>query len=272
MMTNPSKKQVKQVTLAYKQHGNKRGPLMIFLHGGGVSSWMWEKQIEHFTNYHCVTVDLPEHGESKDSEPFSISYSAEKINGLIEDLATDKKVIVIGFSLGAQVAVKMMSLKPDLIDYAILNSTLLKPPSELMRKMMRQSLQISYPMIKNRTFAKLQARTLHIGEEYFDTYFVESSQLSVDTLIRIFDENMSFALPENFGQVKTKMLATVGSKENALMKKSLKLLVKNHPNCTGIIIPKVGHGIPFYDPDYFNRLVESWLKDGTLPEDVWVIE
>lgn len=30
------------------EHGDKQASLMVFLHGGGVSSWMGEKQIEYF--------------------------------------------------------------------------------------------------------------------------------------------------------------------------------------------------------------------------------
>lgn len=244
---------------------------MLFLHGGGVSSWMWEKQVEFFTNFHCITVDLPEHGESNNSENFSIQYSAEQANIIIEEKSNGKPIIVIGFSLGAQVAIKMLSLNPNLIDYAIINSALVKPPSELMRKMMRQSIQISFPLVKKKSFAKLQAKTLYIGDEYFDTYFNESSQMTIDTLLRIFDENMSFEIPENFSTVTSKILVTVGSKENGYMKKSAKRLAKANPNCTGIVILKVGHGIFLHKPDYFNHMIENWIKDGSLPEDVWVL-
>ena len=56
----------------YIETGEKNAPLMLFLHGGGVSGWMWDKQIQHFTSYHCIVPDLPEHGESKDGTTFSI--------------------------------------------------------------------------------------------------------------------------------------------------------------------------------------------------------
>lgn len=259
---------MKRLDLAYQEYGDPKKSLMVFLHGGGVSSWMWKKQVQHFTNYHCLTIDLPEHGASRNAGDFSILSSAEKINEIIEEKRNRKKVIVIGFSLGAQVAIQMLSLKPNLIDYAIINSALVRPPSKAVRKMMRQSIYLSSSLVKSKAFAKLQAKTLYIGKDYFDTYYEESSQISADTLIRIFDENMSFKIPENFRDAKANILVTVGGNENSLMKRSAKELVKNHPNCTGINIPRVGHGISLHNPGFFNSLVENWLKDGSLPEEV----
>jgi pimeloyl-ACP methyl ester carboxylesterase len=76
-------KEVKGLGLSYQEHGDKDAPLIVFLHGGGVSSWMWDKQIEYFHNYHCITIDLSEQGASEDTDKFSILLSAEKVNDLI---------------------------------------------------------------------------------------------------------------------------------------------------------------------------------------------
>lgn len=148
--------------LSYQEYGDKKAPLMVFLHGGGVSSWMWDKQIQYFQqHYHCITIDLPEQGASKNSENFSIQLSAVKVNELIEKIAGGKKVIVIGFSLGAQVTIQMLSINPNLIDYAVINSALVRP-NLLIRKMIKPSIKLFYPFVKNKTFAKLQAKTLYI--------------------------------------------------------------------------------------------------------------
>ena len=81
--------------LHYQEYGDKNAPLIVFLHGGGVSSWMWDKQVQYFRHYHCITIDLPEQGGSKYTENFTIQLSAEKINELIEKIANGKKVIVV---------------------------------------------------------------------------------------------------------------------------------------------------------------------------------
>ncbi|WP_428911560.1 alpha/beta fold hydrolase [Niallia sp. Krafla_26] len=255
------------MNISYQEYGDTDAPLMVFLHGGGVSSWMWDKQIPFFSNYHCVTIDLPEQGASKQTENFSILLSAEIVNELIEKIANGKKVIVIGFSLGAQVTIQMLSMKPNLIHYAIINSALVRP-YPLIKKMIEPSIKLFFPLVKNKSFAKLQAKTLYLDEEYFETYYEETSHMESETLVRILEENMSFEIPQGFNQTKSKILVTVGEKEKNMMKKSAFDLISNHPNCTGIIIPNAGHGIPLANPEFFNRMIEKWLQEGSLPQDV----
>lgn len=260
-----------RLSLTYQEYGDKNSPLMLFLHGGGVSSWMWDKQIQYFNNYHCMTIDLPEQGLSKNTEKFSIYLSAKKVIEIIEKNAKGKEVIVVGFSLGAQVAIKMLSLRSNLVDYTIINSALVRP-SAIIRKMIRPSIKLSFPLVKNKSFSKIQSKQLYISEEYFDKYYKESSQMKSDTLIRILEENMSFEIPKSFSKAEGKILVTVGEKEKAVMKKSAKDLVLNNSNCTGIIIPKAGHGISLLFPDFFNQLIVNWIQEGTLPQEVTVIK
>lgn len=253
--------------LAYQEYGNKTAPLIVFLHGGGVSSWMWDNQIKYFRDYHCITIDLPEQGASKCTENFAIQSSAEKVNELIGKTANGKKVIVVGFSLGAQIIIQMLSINSDLIDYAFINSALVRP-NLFLRKMIKPSIKLTFPLVKNKYFSKLQAKTLYINEDYFDTYYKESSQMKLDTLIRILEENMSFEIPKGFQKAESKILVTVGEKENTVMKKSAIDLVSNNSNCTGIIIPNTGHGISLMNPDFFNQMIEKWIQEGTLPQGV----
>lgn len=257
--------------LNYQEYGDKNAPLMVFLHGGGVSSWMWDKQIQYFSNYHCITIDLPEQGASKCTEKFTIQSSAKKVNELIEKIANGKKVIVVGFSLGAQITIQMLSINPNLIDYAFINSALVKP-NLIVKKMIRPAIKLTFPLVKNKSFSKLQAKTLYIDEGYFETYYKESTQMKSDTLIRILEENMSFEIPNNFREADGKILVTVGKKEKTVMKKSAIDIVSSNSNCTGIIIPNVGHGISFVNPDFFNQMTEKWIQEGILPQDVVTIK
>lgn len=254
--------------LYYKEYGNKHGDLMVFLHGGGVSGWMWDQQIPYFTDYHCVVIDLPGQGKSLGTEPFSIRTSAAKINELIQSIAHEKEVIVIGFSLGAQVLIQMLSLEPNLIDAAIVNSALVRPSGTFIKKMIRPSIKMTFPLVKIKSFSKIQAKTLYIDDAQFDTYFEESSRMNPDTLINILEENMSFEVPDSFQDAQGRILVTAGGKEKSIMKKSASDIVFRNINCTGIIIPHVGHGIPMADPTYFNHMVANWVKDDTLPNGV----
>lgn len=262
--------EVKELTLRYKEYGDKSASLMVFLHGGGVSDWMWDQQVQYFKHYHCIVPILPEHGLNNVDIPFSIKGSAEALIQLIEEKARGKKVILIGFSLGSQVIIQLLSMKSDLIDFAIINSASVRP-MPYMKKFIKPAIKLSFPLIKNRYFSKLQAKQLYIGEVYFERYYEESCELKPDTLIRVLEENMSFEIPIDFRKAKGKILVTVGEKEKGVMKKSAKDIVNANPNCTGIILPKVGHGVSLAMPDFFNHLVEGWIQEGRLPKECSMI-
>lgn len=246
--------------LHFEEHGNKDGAIMLFLHGGGVGSWMWDQQIKHFTEYHCFTVDLPEQGENKGSGLFSIADSARKINALLEKLKNGKKVIVIGFSLGAQVAIQMLSEQRTLIDYAMINSALVRPMPYL-KKLIKPAVSLTHPLTSNRTFAKLQAKTLHIGEGYFEQYYQASSEMSSETLSRILIENMTFSIPLSFNNTKAKVLVTVGELEKAVMHKSAQDIALGCSNSQCAIVSGVGHGAPIAAASTFNNMLEDWLRN-----------
>ena len=69
---------MKRLTLRYQEYGDKSAPLMMFLHGGGVSDWMWDQQILIFTKYHCIVPILPEHGLNHDGTSFFDEKGAQK--------------------------------------------------------------------------------------------------------------------------------------------------------------------------------------------------
>ena len=258
------------MSLHYQEYGDKRAPLMLFIHGGGVSDWMWDKQIQYFTHYHCVVPLLPEHGLNNDKVKFTIKGSAQALIKLVEDKARGKKVILIGFSLGSQVIVEMISMKPDIMNFAIINSASVRPILWA-KKVIKPTIALTYPLIQNKTFSKLQARTLYISDDYFEKYYEESCQISSDTLVRVLEENMSFQLPKNFAEATGKILVTVGEKEKAMMKKSAKDIVAANSNGIGVIIPNIGHGVSFAMPDFFNHMVETWIQKGVLPNECKVI-
>ncbi len=187
--------------LHIEETGNRQRPLLVFLHGGGVSGWIWEQQIKAFQeDYHCVIPHLPGHGKSKESI-FSMTACAKQLGHFIQAKAEDKPVFLIGFSLGAQLTIEIASQYPELADGLVLQSPLVLP-MPMMRKWLRPMLRLAYPFIRNRTFAKWQAKELYIQPRDFERYFRESQRITYETLLSVMDENMAYSPPANFRHAK----------------------------------------------------------------------
>ncbi|WP_420488656.1 alpha/beta fold hydrolase [Paenibacillus arenosi] len=236
---------------------------MVFIHGGGASGWMWNKQVEYFKNFHCLVPDMPEQGQSSDDRPFTINNSADQIIELIEEKGQGKTIVAIGFSLGAQVLIAILSKRPDLIQYAMINSALVKPISYA--KIFTKSLGIVHPLTRNKTFSRIQAKSMYIDEPLYETYYDENSRMTKDTLARILSENMSFTIPKSFEQANGNILVTVGEKEKKMMKDSMIKIINSNPRCQGFVFPKMGHGVSLADPELFNQVTEKWIQHDILP-------
>lgn len=249
--------------IQFEEYGQPDAPLLVFIHGGGVGGWMWEEQVKFFQDYHCVVPTLPEHGGQKGGIAFSIRESAKLLNDLIIEKANGQKVNVVGFSIGAQVLVKMLSLQPTLIDKAMINSALTRPIA-VPKRFLGITLKLTYPFIRQKAFAKMQAKTLYIPANLFERYYEESCAITVEGLTRVLDENMSFKIPETFSSVKSEMLVTVGEKERGIMKKSAHDLSACNANCHKIVWPDIGHGISLKEPRLFNDILSKWLRDEAI--------
>ena len=106
------------MSLYISESGPSDAPSLVFLHGGGVSGWMWQPQVQAFADYHCLVPDLPEHGRSLAEKLLTIEDSATRVAQLYRERAHRGKAHVVGISLGAQVIVALLSQAPELVECA----------------------------------------------------------------------------------------------------------------------------------------------------------
>lgn len=128
-----TKKNRDGINFLTKQNGDRiyyrsagEGRPIIFIHGWGMNSLVWSRQIEHFSKTNLViAVDLRGHGLSKDAAgPYSIQSFAEDINLLVETLGL-KSPIIVGWSMGTMVALNYMAdFKNDVAGIVLVGGTL----------------------------------------------------------------------------------------------------------------------------------------------------
>ena len=226
---------------------------LLFLHGGGVGGWMWKKQLAHFSDYKCAVAEL-DFGTAN----ASIERLANQLLHWAELNIGQRKVALIGFSIGAQIALQMVSKRPELFCFTMLNSPL-TIPATLPNSIIRHAVRCTHPLIKNRSFSALQASALAIPAEDFETYYQQSLELSPLALTNMLEENMQFSIPEDFPDIKTNVLVTVGEKEKPIVKQSAAKLANCNPQCKSLLIANTRHGFPLEHPQLFNLLLGKEL-------------
>jgi pimeloyl-ACP methyl ester carboxylesterase len=94
------------------------GPTLILLHGAGDQAGSWSKAAPELTaKYHVLVLDLAGHGESAPSEGnLSLGTILRGIDGVIAAKAPDGRVILVGNSLGAWMAVYYAHQHPEKVE------------------------------------------------------------------------------------------------------------------------------------------------------------
>jgi pimeloyl-ACP methyl ester carboxylesterase len=125
------------VALAYQDRG--AGPrAIVFIHGLGFDHSTFAPQMECFSRTHrVIALDLRGHGESDiGNQEYAMPILAEDVAWLCAQLNLVKPVIV-GHSMGGQVALTLAALHPDVPSSILLIDSLLFPPPEV-AAMLRQ--------------------------------------------------------------------------------------------------------------------------------------
>src|SRR5689334_24179757 len=95
-------------SLYVEETGKPAAPSLIFIHGIGVSGWMWKPQLAAFPDFHCLNVDLPGHGKSNQIKWVSMVDTTDQIVEIIQTRATNGRAYIVGLSLGGHIALTLL--------------------------------------------------------------------------------------------------------------------------------------------------------------------
>ncbi|KAJ5159010.1 Alpha/Beta hydrolase protein [Penicillium coprophilum] len=103
---------------------------VVLIHGALVSGLYWDLVIPNLpSSYHLLVPDLPGHGRSH--APFSVDLSARLIADIIRTHAINGSAHIIGHSLGAQVAIRLASSNPDVVNSIFVSGFEIFPQTSL---------------------------------------------------------------------------------------------------------------------------------------------
>ena len=246
--------------MQYVEYSVHNSPTIILLHGGGLSWWNYREVAQLLADkYHVVLPILDGHADS--DAPFtSIEDNAARLIAYIDEHHGGSVYALGGLSLGGQVAVEILTQRPDVCRFALLESTLVKP-SKLTYALIKPSFGMSYGLIKQKWFAKMQAAYLGIPQKLFDDYYRDTCKISKEDMIAFLQSNSAYSIKPTLRDTQAKVHIVFGSKEQSAIRLSAKMLNKMIPRSTMESIPRYKHGdLSINYPEHYVQMLSTMIS------------
>ncbi|MDF2944452.1 MAG: multidrug transporter [Herbinix sp.] len=249
--------------MKFYEYGDRQLPQIMLIHGGGNSSWMFEKQALQLQKDYCVILPvLDGHGEEKSITYSSTQEQANKIIHYIDEMCGGHLFAIGGASLGSQIAMEVLSRRTDFINKAILESGICTAKPRLAKmvcnKWMIKAMSISYNM---KWMVRWSCRQYGWPEELLNQFIEDAKALSDESNVNLYHTYLNYNIPKSLSNTKAKVLLLYGSKEKGMMKKDVLEAAKTIPE--SIVEELVGYnhcGFSLGNPIGYVEKLRSFLN------------
>ena len=242
------------------EFGKQNKDTILLIHGGGLSWWNYQKVTKLLEkDYHVILPVLDGHAGS--DAPFTtIEDNAARLISYIDTHFGGQVLAIGGLSLGGQIAVEMLSQRKDICQYALMESVLVKP-MKLTHVLIGPTIGMSYGLIKQKWFAKLQADYLGIPKTLFDDYFRDTCKIGKADMIAFLKANCLYTIKPGLTETRAEVKIVAGSREQKSILDSAKLLYSAIPDSQMEILPGLRHGdLSMNQPEQYVRLLKEWNR------------
>jgi pimeloyl-ACP methyl ester carboxylesterase len=241
---------------------------MLLLHGGGVGPWQWKKQIEEFSDFRVLAPELPGHGDSAGILPCTIRNCVDQVRLFLDAKVGDGPVILIGHSLGAQVALQLLAEMPQRFERAAILSALAIPTPYLYRYLIAPFIGLTAWLLKFDWIVRYSARQFRFPDASFVPAFKRSIQsIPREVLDDIYLENQLFCAPAGLARVQSPLLVVAAKREIGAMKRSVPLIMAAcGGRAEGAILAGANHTFPWSASERTNAGLRAWIEGRALPE------
>jgi len=246
----------------YREYGADRPDTILLLHGGGLSWWSYRETAELLQREYRVILPVLD-GHAGSDRPFTtIEENAAGILSFIDEHLGGSVSLIGGLSLGGQILLEMLSLRRDLCSCALVESAAVIP-SRLTNALIAPAFSGSSALIRNRTFARAQFRSLHIQPALFEDYYRDTCRIEKRDMIAFVKASTSYALKESFPDTSAQVHVYVGEKETRGILRSAEVIGGKLPSCQVHRLPGLRHGeFSINHPDRYADALRQILRGG----------
>jgi pimeloyl-ACP methyl ester carboxylesterase len=239
---------------------------IVFLHGNGANGSMWRSHMEVLADYHCLAPDFPGFGQSASQEWFSLKATTYEVIESVQERTPQSKVHIVGLSLGGSVAMTWLSTAPQFVDHAVVDGAGVQPLPSL--PLMKVGFRLMQPFLHTDFVIRTIAGMTKIPVEDYTEFKKGMLSMSPSSFTRSFLQASSMRLPPGLEEVTCRVLFVAGEKEPQAVKQSQASLARLLPNADSYIAPGMGHGWLAESHDLHCRMIQAWIRDEAIPEEL----
>ena len=240
-----------------EEFGSENDKTIVMLHGANFVH-SFGRQYRLAKTYHIIVPHIMGFG-AEAHRVFDTETCVKELASYIETLG--KKVTLIGFSLGAQLAFKLVSECEYLFDSAILVSPWLIKEEKMLSEIFDANLKQLHSL-KKKWLCHIVGMMNGMFSLKVRRDFVEQMQnVTEETIRNIVYNNITLDSVPNFENITIPITVLVGGKEQQILLEGAKEMAKKNSNCKYEIWEKAGHNIPPMFAKRFNALICSVVED-----------
>lgn len=266
------------------------GPLLVLASGLGGPFSAWRHQIAHFSKqFRVVSWDyrglfesrLPAHA------PVDVATQAGDLNDLLDHVGAERAVVV-GWSMGVQVALEHYARFPDRTSHLVLiNGTAGRPFSSLplpgtqtlLPPLLRRAQRFGKgggALLRRAAEARtgiglmqtLSSLTTELSPEIVRELFGEFSQIDLGVYLRTLHALGEHDAHELLRHVNVPSLIIAGARDLFTPKRLAERMVREIRNAELVIVPRGTHYSATEFPDFVNRHIDAFLARNPVTSPV----
>jgi pimeloyl-ACP methyl ester carboxylesterase len=253
----------------YYERSGRDGTVMVFIHPNPMDQSCWMYQMAHFSTwYRCMAVDVPGYGRSPGSEPgLTLRDISEAVWEAVDLEYPGEPAIVVGCSVGSQIAPLMNLLQPSRTLALVLTGTGFRPPGDtaaIERRDMRirryRELGVAYRW--QYTFEDFSPafRSTQLAHYFADLFAERNQHADVASIVRQFEAER--VDEQTYREIACPTLILTGTEDNA--HRPALALKDRIARCELNVLPGAGHACQLEQPWLFDKLMLDFLRSHGL--------
>ena len=242
--------------MVIEEYGKENDGIIVFLHGANFVH-SFGRQYCLAAQYHLVVPHIMGFGAEAD-RVFDADVCVQELAGCIRRF--DRKVLLVGFSLGAQIGFRLISEYPELFRSAILVSPWLNKTEAAISAALEEN-QKQLASLKKKWLCNLIGLMNGLPAAQRKEFVAQMQKVQPATIRNCVNNGITLESVPAFRDVPFPVIALAGGKEQPDVIASVKELQARNPNCRCQIWDKAAHNIPPVFAKRFNALIQEAAEE-----------